>query len=197
MLAVAEHAEVARHAAVGVDRDPGQDLLALLEAEALHVEVSQADPIGGVGRVLAVVRGHRLCEALEVLGDLSGVRHGSGWRVARVRLERWGTTHIGMGCEARVPSQAGMTVRYMDERKLLNRLARGAVANVAFSDLCSLVEALGFELRRVSGSHHVFTHPDIPQLINLQSVGAQAKPYQIRQLMRLVERYDLKLRNRP
>ncbi len=47
----------------------------------------------------------------------------------------------------------------MDERKLLVRLARGAVANVAFDDLCGLAEALGFELRRVSGSHHVFTIP--------------------------------------
>ena len=71
MLAVAEHAEVAGHAAVGMDRDAGQDLLALLEPEALHVEVGQADPVGGVGRVLAVVRGHRLREALEVLGDLA------------------------------------------------------------------------------------------------------------------------------
>ena len=85
----------------------------------------------------------------------------------------------------------------MDERKLLTRLARGSVANVAFGDLCSLVEVLGFELRRVSGSHHVFTHPAIPQLINLQSVHGQAKPYQIRQLMRLVERYDLRLEDKP
>lgn len=81
----------------------------------------------------------------------------------------------------------------MDERKLLTRLSRGTVANVAFADLCSLAEGLGFELRRVRESHHVFTHPDIPQLINLQSVHGQAKPYQIRQLMRLVERYDLRL----
>ncbi len=65
--------------------------------------------------------------------------------------------------------------------------------NVRFADLCRLVEALGFELRRVSGSHHVFTHPQIPELINLQDVRGQAKPYQIRQLMRLVERYDLTL----
>ncbi|HEY2216538.1 MAG TPA: type II toxin-antitoxin system HicA family toxin [Solirubrobacteraceae bacterium] len=85
----------------------------------------------------------------------------------------------------------------MDERKLLTRLARGAVANVAFADLCRLAEKLGFELQRVTGSHHVFMHPDIPQLINLQSVRGQAKPYQIRQLMRLVERYDLKLDDRP
>ncbi len=85
----------------------------------------------------------------------------------------------------------------MNERKLLMRIARGAVTNVAFADLCNLAEALGFELRRVSGSHHVFAHPDIPQLINLQSLHGQAKPYQVRQLLRLVERYDLRLRDRP
>jgi predicted RNA binding protein YcfA (HicA-like mRNA interferase family) len=85
----------------------------------------------------------------------------------------------------------------MDETKLLKRLARGDAANVAFGDLCALAKALGFELRRVSGSHHVFAHPDIPQLINLQSVHGQAKPYQIRQLVRLVERYDLRLKDRP
>jgi predicted RNA binding protein YcfA (HicA-like mRNA interferase family) len=85
----------------------------------------------------------------------------------------------------------------MDERKLLKRLARGEVANVGFGDLCALAEALGFERRRVSGSHHVFVHRDIPQLINLQSVRGQAKPYQVRQLVRLVERYDLRLEERP
>jgi predicted RNA binding protein YcfA (HicA-like mRNA interferase family) len=82
----------------------------------------------------------------------------------------------------------------MNERKLLARLARG---EVAFADLCSLAEVLGFELCRVSGSHYIFIHPDIPQLINLQSVGGQAKPYQVRQLLRLVERYDLRLKDRP
>ena len=69
------------------------------------------------------------------------------------------------------------------------------MANVAFGDALSLVECLGFELRRVSASHHVFAHPDIAELLNLQSVRGQAKPYQLRQLMRLVERYDLRLRN--
>jgi predicted RNA binding protein YcfA (HicA-like mRNA interferase family) len=85
----------------------------------------------------------------------------------------------------------------MDERKLLARLARGEMANVAFGDLRGLAENLGFELRRVSGSHHVFAHAKIPELVNLQSVRGQAKPYQLRQLMRLVERYDLSLEDRP
>ncbi len=50
---------------------------------------------------------------------------------------------------------------------------------------------MGFELQCVSGSHHIFTHPTIPQILNLQDVRGQAKPYRIRQLLRLVERYDL------
>lgn len=81
----------------------------------------------------------------------------------------------------------------MDERKLLIRLARGDLANVAFGDACRLLDGLGFELRRVSGSHHVFVHPRITELLNLQAVRGQAKPYQLRQLVRLVERYDLRL----
>ncbi len=81
----------------------------------------------------------------------------------------------------------------MNEKKLLVRLARGAVTNVAFADLLRLAEGLGFERRRISGSHHILAHPDISELINLQDVRGQAKPYQIRQLMRLVERYDLRL----
>jgi predicted RNA binding protein YcfA (HicA-like mRNA interferase family) len=68
--------------------------------------------------------------------------------------------------------------------------------NVAFADMRSLVEDLGFELRRVSGSHHIFAHPDIPELLNLQDAQGQAKPYQVRQLLRLIERYDLKLESK-
>ncbi len=49
------------------------------------------------------------------------------------------------------------------------------------------------ELARCYRSQHTFVHPTVPDRINLQDVGGQAKPYQIRQLMRLVERYDLTL----
>lgn len=45
----------------------------------------------------------------------------------------------------------------------------------------------------MNGSHHVYAHPGVPELINLQEVGGQAKPYQVRQLLKLVERYDLTL----
>jgi len=81
----------------------------------------------------------------------------------------------------------------VDPRRLLARLARGDVANVSFSDMRLLVETFGFELRRTSGSHHVFVHPDVRELVNLQEVRGQAKPYQVRQFLRLVERYALRM----
>jgi len=79
-------------------------------------------------------------------------------------------------------------------RKLLRRLARGSVKNVSFHDMRRLVEAFEFRLLRVSGSHHIFAHDDVPELLNLQEVNGQAKPYQIRQFLRLVERYALTLK---
>jgi predicted RNA binding protein YcfA (HicA-like mRNA interferase family) len=81
----------------------------------------------------------------------------------------------------------------MNRKRLLRRLSEGALHNVAFEDMTNLVEGFGFRLARVSGSHHIFTHPAIPELVNLQEVGGEAKPYQIRQFLRLVERYNLRM----
>ena len=57
------------------------------------------------------------------------------------------------------------------------------------------MEAFGFRFSRRNGSHHIFTHPGIPELVNIQDVHGEAKPYQVRQVMKLVEHYALRLRN--
>jgi hypothetical protein len=80
----------------------------------------------------------------------------------------------------------------MNRRRLLRSILSGS-KNIRFDDMADLAEAFGFRLSRISGSHHIFVHPDIPELFNLQSVKGQAKPYQVKQFLRLVERYDLKL----
>jgi hypothetical protein len=79
-----------------------------------------------------------------------------------------------------------------ENRRLLKKLL-ASPTNARFDDVRRLVEAFGFGLNRVSGSHHIFTHPSIDELLNLQEVGGEAKPYQVRQFLRLVERYNLKL----
>ncbi len=82
----------------------------------------------------------------------------------------------------------------MKPAALLTRLAQGELANVRFTDAQRLIEALGFELDRVRGSHHIYRHPGIGERINLQSRSGQAKPYQLRQLLDLVERHALRLK---
>ena len=81
----------------------------------------------------------------------------------------------------------------MKPRELLARLVGGALRNVRFRDMTGLVEGFGFRLARTSGSHHIYAHPRIPELVNLQEVAGEAKAYQIRQFLRLVERYNLEL----
>ena len=84
----------------------------------------------------------------------------------------------------------------MNRRKLLLKLSRGEIRNVAFNSLTNLVEGFGFTLARTSGSHHIYSHPGTPELVNLQNVKGQAKPYQILQLLKLVERYNLELEDK-
>jgi predicted RNA binding protein YcfA (HicA-like mRNA interferase family) len=75
--------------------------------------------------------------------------------------------------------------------KLLWQVLRGrSDANIRFPDLCNLLRSLGFE-ERTSGSHHVFIKPGVEQLINLQREGSKAKPYQVRQVRRILLRYGL------
>jgi predicted RNA binding protein YcfA (HicA-like mRNA interferase family) len=80
----------------------------------------------------------------------------------------------------------------MNKRSLLRSILAGS-KNVRFADMVGLVEAFGFRLSRTSGSHHIFVHPDISELVNMQNVQGQAKPYQVRQFLKLVEKYDLEL----
>lgn len=81
----------------------------------------------------------------------------------------------------------------MRPRRLLKRILM-APHNVRFRDLLGLAEALGFRVERIDGSHHILTHPDTPELLNLQEVKGEVKPYQVRQLLHLIERHNLRLR---
>jgi len=82
----------------------------------------------------------------------------------------------------------------MNARKLL-RKAADSPANIRFGDAVKLVEAFGFRHDRTSGGHYIFVHPDLDELVNLQNVCGKAKPYQIRQVLKLAERYNLQLRD--
>jgi predicted RNA binding protein YcfA (HicA-like mRNA interferase family) len=77
-------------------------------------------------------------------------------------------------------------------QKLLQK-ALSSPANLRFEEACALARAFGFHLSRVKGSHHIFAHPNVRELVNLQAVKGRAKPYQVKQLLALVEGYNLSL----
>lgn len=79
----------------------------------------------------------------------------------------------------------------MKPERLLERIRRGQVRNVSFDDLVHLVEALGFRLDRIRGSHRVFRHPRVPRPVVLQDAAGEAKSYQVRQVLEVIESYNL------
>lgn len=81
----------------------------------------------------------------------------------------------------------------MSPRRLLQRIT-SSQTNVRFGELVRLLRALGFVLDRTSASHQIWIHSRHPgALLNLQPDRGQAKPYQVKQLLKLVEEYNLSL----
>ena len=79
----------------------------------------------------------------------------------------------------------------MSVEKTLEKLLRGeSDASIRFDDLCRLLQAKGFRMR-VSGSHHIFTLSGVMERINLQRQGSKAKPYQVRQVRKVLVNYKL------
>ena len=75
--------------------------------------------------------------------------------------------------------------------RLLQRILGGrSVANIRFADLRALMQHLGFE-ERIRGSHHLYRKKGIVEKVNLQRDDDKAKPYQVRQVRRLILKYDL------
>lgn len=73
---------------------------------------------------------------------------------------------------------------------LVKVLSGNADASIRFTELCGLLERLGFT-RHVRGSHHVFSRTGVSKIINLQVEAGAAKPYQVRQVRLILLRHGL------
>ena len=63
-------------------------------------------------------------------------------------------------------------------------------ANIRFSDLRALMQHLGFE-ERIRGSHHLYRREGVAEKVNLPRDDGNSKPYQVRQVRRLIQKYKL------
>ena len=77
-------------------------------------------------------------------------------------------------------------------RKVLADILSGrSDSNIAFADLCHLLERGGFILRQGSGSHVIFHKAEVDEILNLQPLGSKAKAYQVKQVRHLILKYQL------
>jgi predicted RNA binding protein YcfA (HicA-like mRNA interferase family) len=68
--------------------------------------------------------------------------------------------------------------------KLLDKLLSGSY-DIRFEEFITLLDGFGFVLDRVRGSHHVFSHPGVVELLSVQPRhDDKAKPYQLRQFLK-------------
>ncbi|HEV2288144.1 MAG TPA: type II toxin-antitoxin system HicA family toxin [Candidatus Acidoferrales bacterium] len=75
--------------------------------------------------------------------------------------------------------------------KTLEQILRGTSdANIAFAAVRQLLSNLGFE-ERIRGSHHIFTHEGVEEILNLQPKGSKCKPYQMKQVRSVIIKYKL------
>ena len=75
--------------------------------------------------------------------------------------------------------------------RLIQTILRGqSDSNVRFSDLRTLMQHLGFE-ERIRGSHHLYRREGVAEKVNLQRDDGNTKPYQVRQVRRMILKYKL------
>ena len=79
----------------------------------------------------------------------------------------------------------------VSREKLLEDVLRGtADANIQFSGLCQLLRSLGFR-ERIRGDHHIFVKDGVEEIVNIQPKGGKTKPYQVKQVRKIILRYRL------
>lgn len=75
--------------------------------------------------------------------------------------------------------------------KLFARLLANPRQSIAFRDFERLLLAFGFELARTTGSHRIYVHPNLMRPFPVQPDGKDAKRYQVREFLELIEEYSL------
>ena len=64
---------------------------------------------------------------------------------------------------------------------------------ITFAEFQRLLEAFGYRLDHIRGSHHTYRHSTSPQRMQIQPRGKDAKDYQIDQFRDIIEKYGLTL----
>ena len=76
------------------------------------------------------------------------------------------------------------------EKLLLSIMSGTKDKSILFSDLCAVLDRLGFQCR-IKGDHFIYTKDGVEEIINIQPIGNKAKPYQVKQVRSIILKYRL------
>jgi len=63
--------------------------------------------------------------------------------------------------------------------------------NVRFEKICRAAETFGFRFRGGKGSRRIYVRLGVSELLNFQNENGKAKPYQVKQFLKIIEQYSL------
>ena len=78
----------------------------------------------------------------------------------------------------------------MNKRERLEEL-KANPKKIRFARICKIAEAFGFQTRQGPGSHRIYYKDGVREILNIQNEDGWAKPYQVRQFIKIIEKYDL------
>jgi len=78
----------------------------------------------------------------------------------------------------------------MDKRRIYKKLKRNP-KDVRFEALCRAAELFCFRFRGGKRSHRIYVKDGVREMLNFQNVKGKAKPYQVKQFLKVIERYKL------
>ncbi len=79
----------------------------------------------------------------------------------------------------------------MTDRSRLLEFLKKNPKSIRFNKLCNIAEKFGFKFQEGRGSHRIYVKKGIKEILNFQNVHGKAKPYQVRQLIKVIEKYNL------
>jgi hypothetical protein len=82
----------------------------------------------------------------------------------------------------------------MSQLEKLVAAIRNNPRDVRFDDACKLARRLGFIGMAGSGSHRAFSRPGEPIGLNFQDRSGKIAPYQARQLIAMIDKYENELK---
>lgn len=66
-----------------------------------------------------------------------------------------------------------------------------------FNECKALIEHFGFRLASINRLHNIYVHDKVPELISLQNVDGLIKPFQVRQILNLIYKHQLRASDEP